>query len=371
MEKLMVRIYTAILLLASLSSFGQYRHTITSGGAESSSGGVFYNIVDYGAVGDNTSDNTTQIQSAINACYAAGGGRVYVPAGKFKTGKLLTYNSVTISGDGYISSWLLSNTADTMIVMRAPVNQEANFNTNTVTSNILLDGLGIGGQNLGTVGVFLDAPYNWQVNRCYIVAFTQRQMVLQHTVIGSVNDTKFYGGQYGVVASGTFTSLITFDKTSFIGHSKRAVDWSAGGQLTFYSPDIEGCGTSGDTTTGGLFVHNSIWPGVVHIFGGWAEQNFGTVLAIYDNTPSTNFNYPTTAVSSIAGFMDLGHSTSATNRNLYIKGTNQKVSIRGSVFGGAAKSVIADGSVVINHESTVLNNGTTMRGGATITQIGD
>lgn len=46
----------------------------------------FINVQDepYGAVGDGTTDDRTAIQSAIDACYAQGGGRVYVPPGTYR-----------------------------------------------------------------------------------------------------------------------------------------------------------------------------------------------------------------------------------------------------------------------------------------------
>ena len=47
-----------------------------------------YNIVDYGAKADTTMLSTTALQKAIDDCSAAGGGRVIVPVGNYKTGSI-------------------------------------------------------------------------------------------------------------------------------------------------------------------------------------------------------------------------------------------------------------------------------------------
>ena len=44
-------------------------------------GGNWFNVEDYGAVHDNSTDDTVAIQTAINACAAAGGGTVFFPNG--------------------------------------------------------------------------------------------------------------------------------------------------------------------------------------------------------------------------------------------------------------------------------------------------
>ena len=46
------------------------------------------NVLDFGAVGDGRTLSTTAIQAAINACAAAGGGKVLVPAGRYLTGPI-------------------------------------------------------------------------------------------------------------------------------------------------------------------------------------------------------------------------------------------------------------------------------------------
>jgi polygalacturonase len=47
-----------------------------------------FNIKDYGAIGDNTTDNTKAIQEAINTAGNAGGGKVIIPTGVYLCGPL-------------------------------------------------------------------------------------------------------------------------------------------------------------------------------------------------------------------------------------------------------------------------------------------
>src|SRR5690348_2236386 len=56
-------------------------------GFAAESSGVF-NVLDYGAKGDGTNDDTAAVQKAIDACAGGGGGEVLLPAGTFLTGAL-------------------------------------------------------------------------------------------------------------------------------------------------------------------------------------------------------------------------------------------------------------------------------------------
>ena len=53
----------------------------------------FFNVKDYGATGNGTTDDTASIQSAINAAIAVGGGRVLLPAGKYLVGGTLSLDA--------------------------------------------------------------------------------------------------------------------------------------------------------------------------------------------------------------------------------------------------------------------------------------
>lgn len=65
-------------------------------------------ITNYGAVGDGQTLNTLSIQKAIDACASAGGGKVIIPSGTFKSGTILLKSNVEIHFEQ--NSVLLSST---------------------------------------------------------------------------------------------------------------------------------------------------------------------------------------------------------------------------------------------------------------------
>lgn len=68
-------------------------------GIETSSRRV-YHVGEYGAVGDGTTNDTTAIQTAIDAAAAAGGGTVVIPAGTWSVNQLTLKTRVHLTGAG-------------------------------------------------------------------------------------------------------------------------------------------------------------------------------------------------------------------------------------------------------------------------------
>jgi len=57
----------------------------------------FFDVLDYGARNDGSTLCTEAIQKAVDACSAAGGGMVYVPAGKYLSGAIFLKSNVTLN----------------------------------------------------------------------------------------------------------------------------------------------------------------------------------------------------------------------------------------------------------------------------------
>ena len=58
-----------------------------------------FNVTNYGAIGDGVKDNTTNLQAAINAANAAGGGVVEIPAGTFESGPITLLSRINLHLD--------------------------------------------------------------------------------------------------------------------------------------------------------------------------------------------------------------------------------------------------------------------------------
>jgi hypothetical protein len=65
-------------------------------GPGESPGKAEFNVLDFGAAADGKTLSTKALQAAIDACHAAGGGRVVVPAGVFVTGTIRLKSHVTL-----------------------------------------------------------------------------------------------------------------------------------------------------------------------------------------------------------------------------------------------------------------------------------
>lgn len=71
-----------------------------------------FGVTSYGAVGDGKTTNTAALQSAIDACAKAGGGRVLIPAGTYLTGPIHLQSNVDLHADAGAVVLFSRNAAD-------------------------------------------------------------------------------------------------------------------------------------------------------------------------------------------------------------------------------------------------------------------
>ena len=116
----------ALLGVAAVAGCGSPSAVPTTTPPSPTVSGDTFNVASYGAHGDNQSDNTKAFANAIQGAEAAGGGVVYIPAGKylFNAAKTGTGGSVVISGTAPITlrgagrdqTWLIEGKANKGLV---------------------------------------------------------------------------------------------------------------------------------------------------------------------------------------------------------------------------------------------------------------
>ena len=55
-----------------------------------------FNVREHGAIGDGQAVDSPAIQTTIDACAAAGGGTVFLPAGRYLTGSLFLRDNISL-----------------------------------------------------------------------------------------------------------------------------------------------------------------------------------------------------------------------------------------------------------------------------------
>lgn len=172
------------------------------------------NIVDYGAVGDGVTDDSSAIQAALNAVTTTGN-IVYIPAGTYLIGTTLTpLSNTTIIGVGEKSKFITTQTSNFNIIHLYQI------------SNVKITDIGISGNAYGTDpalpvrGVFAEQTSNCEICSCYFDSLNYG-IHLSDTVVADTNNSGFdihdnhfanaYGqenGGYGILHVRSYNSTI-------------------------------------------------------------------------------------------------------------------------------------------------------------------
>lgn len=185
-------------------------------------------VTDFGAVGDGVFDDAAAIQAAIDFCKGRGGGRIYVPAGRYLIGSTLTIttSNIELFGDGHpvwLGStgtprlytnliWKVSSGALPMLKIESPAGP-----SNVPIQCVSIMGLGFLGQQAASyciqVGSLQWGTFDFYAERSttslfytYVVTPLSVHGDVQHLNV-SINGLQTSGTGSCVLLTGSLTSL--------------------------------------------------------------------------------------------------------------------------------------------------------------------
>jgi hypothetical protein len=131
----------------------------------------FFNVKEYGAIGDGTTDDTAAITNAINAANTPSGGVVFFPAGTYITGPQTIYSNITYLGSGVGASIIQLKPGSNAALFKADQFDANTGTTNTGISKFAFRQLTLDGNKAGQTAKSLGLQiygYNYVVDSVWI-----------------------------------------------------------------------------------------------------------------------------------------------------------------------------------------------------------
>jgi hypothetical protein len=313
-----------------------------TGPGASGAGGLlegWYNVKDYGAVGNNSHNDTSGVQAALTAAHT-NGGIVWFPPGTYLCDDLTSYRNISIIGAGRGLSIIKANSAITLISIPS-----TGFSTDEFFGKI--EDIKLDGNNVGIDGFSITSTYQMTMSRVFISNFTGIGLNLAAVLVCKFYDCAIVGCGTGVNATGATISgnyiqanLCEFEGCTINNCSTWAINWQHGSALSLKECDIEGNGTIGDFATGGIYFVPVIEGVGLRVVGGWFEDNHGGA-DIYIDTPAAANQW-----SSISDTLFVPLSNPP-HYGIYVEGAVRKNNLvcRGTAFyaADAAANYFANG----------------------------
>ena len=244
-------------------------------------------VKDFGAVGDGTTDDTTAVQAALNYALSVGK-HVFVPAGDYSVTSLsitfTQYTSFVIRGEGQYRSIFTKRGAGTSPVLF--------FEGAGAALGIVYWGIkdlhikGNGATVSNSIGLRLHHCSRGHLENLFI----QNNYIglqCQGTEQFIIRNTMFRDNGYGTSlvqgdASINICNLVTFDKCTFVTNTKLGANLVYAAGVVFNDCVFEKCGTTTDTSTGGVYVDNDyasqVGFGFLSFRTCWWENCYGIAL---------------------------------------------------------------------------------------------
>ena len=226
-----------------------------------------YNVINYGAIGNNIADDTIAIQSAINAASATGG-IVYFPRGVYRITSALTYGAgaggdpsprVHFQGEGIAASVIVQTANANGLILSGYLGTPLNPNLYTTLRDLTFVGPGTQGQ-----GLSIGAAAYVHVQNCQFINWDYGiygSNLLSSTFVSCYIRFNQRGFLFERIATSAYTSspnAISF-VNCIIGANSIYGGWVLGpGVFNMHGGTVEGngpAGANGANTSWGLRIN--------------------------------------------------------------------------------------------------------------------
>lgn len=173
--------------------------------------GAFFNVLDYGAVGDGSTNDTTAIQDTYAAAVTAGGGTVflpYTPNGYKFSSLTFDHSNVNVVGDGFVK---LTTTASSGSAITVAYKSASAVNTDYfVLSNFTLVGNATADVGLDIKGDGTYVNNRFRIDCVNVNGFTKATAIttrFEKSIEGLITNCAFEGGKYACAIFNNATVL--------------------------------------------------------------------------------------------------------------------------------------------------------------------
>lgn len=193
----------------------------------------FYNVLAYGATGDGTTNDSTAIQSALDACEAGGGGVVYFPEATYICKNLTVASNTTLLGDGKTAS-ILKLPAAAIYTDTILLNETTASFTNSGIRILSLGFDGNGAQQSGSQTRFSELVGFGRVTNLKVIDCLFKNVGYIGLAIGSCRDFEI---DVDLEDCGFNGATSNGGPALFVSRVGSSDDMSEGGEITFRAKD--------------------------------------------------------------------------------------------------------------------------------------
>jgi hypothetical protein len=269
--------------------------------------GAPYNVLDFGAVGDGTTDDTAAIQAAVNAAMSENK-RLYLPKGEY-----LVSSTITVTNSSGAGLFIYGDTTSNFLVfpsgstIKYTGNSTAfQINGSASTVNLLVKNLTFKGNASAINAIKVDAGWFLTIEECVFQGFGgvgASAVYLTRTTGGFVGVTKiinceFAGNVTHVYFDKTDTNVLIIDQCSFYDHTFAILNGDGVNPIASRNVNITNCIFESVDADYDIYCYGGAqgW----NIINNYFEQNDNTV-----NSPrilfGSGFGYPLNLSINIAG----------------------------------------------------------------------